>query len=177
LNNVRHIFLTGFMASGKTTLGKKLARLMNRAFIDLDEHVERSQNKSIAAIFESGGEALFREMESAYLQKVIANNRKLVVSLGGGTICNDQNLRLVKQSGLLVYIQLTPSVLASRLAAAKTERPLLKDSTNAALLATISAKLDERKKYYEEAHITVNGLNLTPQNLSEAIAAHQENTD
>jgi shikimate kinase len=164
------------MASGKTTIGKKLARLMHRAFIDLDEYVERHQNKTVASIFESGGEEMFRKIESECLQKVILKNERSVVSLGGGTICNQHNLALVKQSGLLVYIQLPPSVLASRLADSKTERPLLKDSINSTLLATISTKLDERKKYYEQAHITVNGLNLTPQNLFEAIAAHQENT-
>lgn len=153
------------MGSGKTTIGRKLASLLNYRFIDLDTHVERTENRAIASIFEDGGESAFRKAETSALSEVAGMREPKVVALGGGTICSPENLSLVKRHGLLVYLELPAAALASRLSGRTGSRPLLKDLAGAELVAAIEEKLNQRKGFYHEADIIVNGLNLTPQLL------------
>jgi shikimate kinase len=164
-----HIFLTGFMGSGKTTLGKKLASLMNLPFIDLDRYIETKEKDTIANLFENKGETVFREIESACLDEILQQKQSTVISLGGGTICFHSNLEKVKNKGTLVYIDLPPKVLVERIKNGKTKRPLLKNVAEQDMFDFVEQKLEERKNYYNKAHIIVNGLNLTPQHLHQII--------
>lgn len=157
------------MGSGKTTQGKKLASLLKFNFIDLDQYITEKENKSIEYIFESEGESAFREKETSYLKDIFRIPEPSVISLGGGTICFNDNLNLIKENGLLIYIELPVNVLTDRLTRAKRKRPLLKGVSRETIPQKIKELLDLRLVYYKQAHLTVNGLNLTPKLLHEKI--------
>lgn len=159
------------MGSGKTTIGKKLASAMNVQFIDLDHYIEEKEKMSVAEIFEKKGESIFRETETHYLEELLERSEPLVVGLGGGTVCFNSNLEKIKKKGTLVYIQLPPKALAERISQSKTERPLVKGLNKEKLLLFVEQKLNERKNFYESAHIIVNGLNLNPQALYQSIVS------
>ncbi len=169
-----NIFLTGFMGSGKSTLGKKLALVFRKEFVDLDRFIEKESGQSISEIFNTLGEDEFRKLEKRCLHKVLETHTKSVISLGGGSICFFDNLETVKQNGLLIYLQLPPKVLAERLKKSKTVRPLVQNLKSEDLLQSIEDKLAARLKFYEQAHLIVNGLNLTAQLLQHNIIEFQK---
>ncbi len=164
------------MGSGKSTAGKALAPLLKTRCIDLDDYLEKKEGRSIPEIFESEGEEKFRELEKKYLLELLKLKEPHVISLGGGTVCFYDNLEKIKSHGLLIYIDLPIEVLATRIQESTLTRPLLKELSTEELIQNISEILSERKKYYEQAHMTVNGLILTPQLLKQKISAYSENT-
>ena len=173
----QHVFLTGFMGSGKTTAGKTLATLLKTRFIDLDEYLEKRENRTIPEIFEEEGESKFREIETNCLAEILKLKDPHVISLGGGTVCFNDNLETIKKNGQLVYIELPVDVLASRIKESKFTRPLLKNLSTEELVKNIEEILSARKKFYEQAHIIVNGLNLTPQLIQQKLRGSvKENT-
>lgn len=156
-----NIFLVGFMGSGKSTLGKKMAQHLNFNFIDVDKELESTQQKTISKIFETEGENSFRTLEKKWLLEYSGTNA--VIATGGGMPCFNDTLVELKKNGILVYISLPPEVLADRLLQSKTKRPLLEkyNSNRAALLQYIDATLHARLPYYEQSDYTLSGLNLT----------------
>jgi shikimate kinase len=167
----KHIFLTGFMGSGKTTAGSKLAALLKTRFIDLDAYLEKRENRTIPQIFETEGESVFRDLEAKYLLEILRLKEPHIISLGGGTVCFNENLKHIKANGVLIYIELPVTVLADRISQSKTTRPLLKELSRSELIKNIEEIMAERKNHYEQAHILVNGLNLSPQHLVQKILA------
>jgi shikimate kinase len=166
------------MGSGKTTAGKKLAPIFKTRFIDLDDYIEKRENRTIPAIFEEEGEAGFRSIETIRLNEVIRIKEPHVISLGGGTVCFNSNLENIKKNGLLIYLELPIPALADRITESKSTRPLLKNLSRNELLINIGEILNERKKFYEQAHIIINGLNLTPQLIYQKIlGSAKENID
>ena len=157
------------MGSGKTTLGKKAASLLELNFIDLDDYIQTKEQKSVNAIFDEQGESGFRKIEAKCLEEVLKITETTLISLGGGTICFENNLTLIKKSGLLIYLELSPQEIATRLIEEKHQRPLLKNVSESDLMKIIEDKLEHRKKFYHQAHITVNALNLTPLHLYKSI--------
>jgi shikimate kinase len=122
----RHlIFLTGFMASGKSTIGPILANTLGYGFADVDKLIELRVGKSVKDIFREEGEKFFREIERQIIQEVSALDYH-VVSLGGGTVVDGNNFRTVKGAGTLVYLYSSPEQLLKRLQH-KTDRPVLSD--------------------------------------------------
>lgn len=173
----QHVFLTGFMGSGKTTAGKALAVILKTRFIDLDEYLEKKENRTIPEIFEEEGEATFRDIETKCLNDILKLKDPHIISLGGGTVCFNTNLELIKKNGILLYIELPVNVLADRIKESKTTRPLLKDLSTEELIKNIEEILSARKQFYEQAHIIVNGLNLTPQLIQQKLLGYvKENT-
>jgi len=170
----QHVFLTGFMGSGKTTAGKTLAPLLKTRFIDLDEYIEKKSKRSIPEIFEEEGEAKFREIETACLNELLKFKDPHVFSLGGGTVCFNANLEAIKKNGALIYIELPVPALVTRISESKDTRPLLKNLSPEDLSTHISEILSEREKFYKQAHITVNGLNLTPQLIQQKLIGFQQ---
>ena len=162
-----YIFITGFMGSGKTTFGKKLAALLKYDHLDLDQWIEENENITIEAVFKNEGEQFFRELETKYLKKIIKIKKSAVVSLGGGAVCFNDNLNLVKKNGLLIYIKLSPLVLTTRIIKSKIKRPLLKNLNRKELLTEIKKLLLKRKIFYEQAHLIINDLNLNPKNVAQ----------
>lgn len=157
--NYQRIYIIGFMGSGKTTAGKKLASLLGWSFVDLDKEIEEYSGKTIPEIFSQNGEDHFRKVESSVL-KNLENETNIVVSTGGGTPCNGDNMNYMLKTGLTIYLKLTPGQLKSRLVEAKADRPLIKDLNNNELLRFIEDKLSNREKWYNLAEITFNGIDL-----------------
>ena len=153
------IFLTGFMGSGKSTVGPILANTLGFEFIDLDAVLERQEKMKITDIFKNFGEARFREMERVAVHELGAG-RRLVAALGGGTVVHQPTLDEIVRSGVLVYLQSTPPFIYQRLRS-KTNRPMLLQSDgstmdNEQLLRHIETLLAKRAPFYEQAHITVS---------------------
>lgn len=130
----RRIFLTGFMGSGKTTVGRLLAHRLRQPFVDLDRRVETIAGLRVAEIFERGGEAGFRRLERQALEETVAAPAA-VVATGGGVLSESANRRLIRDSGLCVWLDAPFATLAARVAAdGPAERPLFLDAAEAEAL-------------------------------------------
>lgn len=154
------IFIIGFMGSGKSTVGKKLARFLNFRFIDLDREIELEAGCSIPKIFGESGEEYFRKMEQETLCKVISLQENIVVSTGGGTPCYFDNIKLINNSGISIYLKMEVSALCHRVQNSTVNRPLLKDLDEEAQKTKVEELLTERSVFYEQAGIMVNGLDI-----------------
>lgn len=158
------------MGSGKSTHGRNLAKALKTEWIDLDGYVEKRLNKTVPEIFEQFGETFFRDQETIALKEILETKREpCVISLGGGAVCFNDNMTLIKANGLVIYLQTNESALRQRLMGSKNQRPLLKGMNEEEVLNFIKAKVKEREKFYEQSHIKVNGLNLNTAKLIEAI--------
>ena len=120
------IFLIGFMGSGKSTTGKRLARRMGYTFVDTDSLIAERLGMSVNKIFDRLGENAFREAETRLLNELIFKDN-LVVSTGGGLPCYGGNMDLMNFNGQSVYLKVSSSVLYERLSLRKDKRPLIKD--------------------------------------------------
>jgi shikimate kinase len=159
MHKASKIFLLGFMGSGKSTAGKKLASHLKWSFIDLDEKIEKMAGMKIPDIFSRKGESFFRKLESEAL-KGMSSETNTVISTGGGTPCFGDNMDFMLSTGLTIYLKMTPARLKKRLAKSTEERPLLKDIDNTELQEYITGKLTEREKWYSRAEIIVDGFNI-----------------
>lgn len=153
------------MGSGKSQLGKKLAALLGIGFTDLDHLISLEEKRTVPEIFRQEGEGEFRRLERVYLERIIGESKISVVALGGGTVCFNDNLALVKEAGILIYIELNAAALFDRLKNSGQQRPLLFGLSGEALLKKITDLLQERKTFYEQAHVTIKGVNLSAQAL------------
>ena len=119
----KNLVLCGFMGSGKTTIGRKLARLTGLEFIDADIYLEAKEGKKISEIFAEKGEAYFRDRETAYI-KELAQKDGIVLALGGGSVLRPENVSAVKETGLLILLD-TPFYRIMKNLSYSTNRPLL----------------------------------------------------
>lgn len=157
--NKKIIYLTGFMASGKSTIGPILANTLGWNFYDLDKLIEDAAGKSIRKIFEENGEDYFREFETEILKK----NSELInyiIALGGGTIANQINFEIIKLTGYLIYLESSPEETYKRLRF-KRDRPALlfdgdDEPTKAEFLEKINFLLKKRISYYNQADLKIN---------------------
>ena len=152
------IFLIGFMGSGKTTFGKKLANKLKMGFIDIDEDVvKQSGVTSIKELIETRGMDFFRQAESDVLKSLTST--AAVVSTGGGTPCYFDNMKWMKSKGVVVFLKLDEGIIFSRLSTTSLEeRPLLKGLDDEGLKAFIHNTLVQRLPYYEQADITFDPI-------------------
>lgn len=146
------IFLIGFMGSGKSFVGEQLAKRIGLDFIDLDHWIEEQQGQSIARIFETKGEAAFRELERAALYEM-ADKDNILTACGGGTPCFFDNIKWMNQHGVSIYLETPVEILLQRLQPQQAKRPLLKNFDEAALRHFITEKLAERAPFYLQAQI------------------------
>ena len=154
-----NVILTGFMGTGKTSLGKLLAIRLGRPFVDIDKKIEEETRLSIPKIFERYGEEHFRELERAAV-KELSERRGLVIATGGGTIKDEENLRLLKSSGVMICLTTEPEEIFNR-TARRGERPVLDGGGNERL-ETIKKLLAERKKFYDRADYQVDTTEWSP---------------
>lgn len=152
------IYLAGFMGSGKSTLGPILANTIGFNFVDIDKFIERKADKKIVDIFAVQGEQVFRTLERGTLQEVSAMEQ-CVISLGGGTIANEENFQLIRESGIIVYLQLSPEEIFHRVHH-KADRPMLKDGKGERLpedemQRRIQELLRRREEFYSRADIII----------------------
>ncbi|HZJ74279.1 MAG TPA: shikimate kinase [Perlabentimonas sp.] len=167
------VFLIGFMASGKTTLGEKLAKELGFKFIDLDQYIERREGKTIKELFEIRGEEHFRKIESEALREVSALDKDHVIASGGGTSCFYNSVDFMNKVGITIYLRAEVPELVARLIKAKDYRPLLWGKSKDELSSYIIRVLDERKKYYERAKIAISINDTNVKMLANTIRATQ----
>ena len=153
------VFLIGYMASGKSTAAKKLAKKLGLAAIDLDKEIENTAEKTIPEIFKAEGEKAFRKRERAELRKWIAKD-DFVMACGGGTPCFFESMDEMNGSGTTIYLQMTPKAVVDRVMASKEERPILKGLSEEKMLKKVDFQIGKREPFYTRAKITVNGVNL-----------------
>ena len=143
-------FLIGYMGSGKTTVGKQLARKLNLQFIDMDLFIENRYHKSISVIFEEKGEDGFREIERKALHEII-DFENVVISTGGGLPCFFDNMEVMNQVGTTIYLKVSVEELTERLRTGKQQRPLIKDKTQEEVKDYITENLAKREEFYNRA--------------------------
>lgn len=164
------IFLIGFMGSGKTTIGKKLAAKLGCGFIDLDAAIEYTEGMFIRDIIGAKGEHYFRELESRVLKQLEHTDK--VIATGGGTPCFFDNIEWMRSNGRVVYVELDEAALFSRLKTTNLEhRPLLKGLDDDGLKVFIHNKLAERKAYYELADVRFNPIRQSIEDLITILAS------
>ena len=152
------IYLTGFMGSGKSTIGPILANTLGYDFADVDRVVEKSEGLAVKEIFREKGEAYFREKEFQALL-TLSVRPHLVISLGGGTLVQPAAFELIRSTGILVYLKMSPDEVMRRLQH-RTDRPLLLDAEGGKLpedelRARIEILYQERSPLYEAADVVV----------------------
>jgi shikimate kinase len=156
----KRIFLVGYMCAGKTTIGMALALKLGYRFIDLDQYIEQQQGKSVSAIFAQNGEAYFRKLESQALTDMFLLDN-VVVATGGGTPCQGNNMALMNQNGITVFLNPSIDQLVERLEIGKSTRPLLKDKTPTQMRHFVTQMLEQRIPYYTQAQYTCSGHLVT----------------
>ncbi|MCA1757011.1 MAG: shikimate kinase [Bacteroidales bacterium] len=167
------VYLVGFMGSGKSSAGKRIAALLGYDFTDLDALLENDAGISVTEIFSKYGEKWFRKKEREVLHRT-ANMTDYVIACGGGTPCYFDNMEFMKEAGITCYLEMEASQLASRLRSSGTKRPLIKDIPEAGLTPWIEKKLSERMKFYELADITVNGFSIDYSELAEKLLKYRK---
>ncbi len=156
--NAKIIYLNGFMASGKSTIGPILANTLGWDFYDLDKVIEQELGKSIVKIFQEEGEEYFREKET-YILQLLSGKQNVIISLGGGTSSNNNNLELMKKNGKIIYLKASTESLYQRLRF-KKDRPMLNqdtyDENGKNLKQKISELLEKRTPFYEQADLVID---------------------
>ena len=159
-----NILLIGFMGSGKSTIGRKLAKLLEYSFVDTDTVIEEDQGCSVSEIFKYGGEECFRKMETRLLQK-LKNVENSVIATGGGIVLREQNQRLLQEIGKRVYLNVPQEELQQRLTKDRN-RPLLKKKD---LETVVQKMMKERVLLYEQAEYIVDAGQRSPQKIASEI--------
>ena len=169
------VVLMGYMGSGKSTIGKKLATVLNYNFLDLDDYLINKEEASISEIFKTKGEIYFRKKETEYLKKLISSSENLVLALGGGTPCYGENIDVLTShlKVALFYLKLSIPLLAERLFKEREKRPLINHlNSEDELLEFIGKHLFERVHYYNQAKYTISTDNKPQQAVVECILTH-----
>jgi shikimate kinase len=163
------VYLIGYMGVGKTTNGRKIASRLGLNFIDLDAYVANQEGESVADIIRSRGEEEFRNLERKYLNS-LSQKTNVVVATGGGTPCFFDNLEIMNASGITVYLRLAPEIIKERVKKRLETRPLLQGQTDEELVQFIRQHLDQRIRFYEQAHITVDMDRWNARKLNDLIS-------
>ena len=158
------ITLTGFMGSGKTTVGRILADALGCPFLDLDDLIVKKAGQSIPDIFAQDGEPAFRQLEARLLRQTVEKygESTAVLSLGGGAVTTPASATLLHEKTVCIYLRATLDTLLSRLAGESAGRPLAD--------ASLAERLAAREPLYEKtAHVVIDTDGLTPEEVSDEI--------
>lgn len=166
------IVLTGFMATGKSVVGRKLARLLDRPFVDTDVLIERAAGRSIPEIFATDGESHFRSLERTAVEQATAV-ADAVVATGGGTLVDPENRRRLASGGTIICLTADPEVILQRVGD-PSRRPVLAGSgptSSTERLQRIRRLLGERAEAYGAAHHAVDTTGLSIEEVVERVRA------
>lgn len=153
------LYIVGYMASGKTTFGRALARKLGWNFVDLDAEVEKLASKSAAALIREGGEEEFRRLEREALKKTPLL-KKAVIACGGGTPCFHDNMEFMTLHGLTLWLIASPHRIVERILEAGDTRPLARGKSEAELLDFVTEHLRGRQHHYNKAQWRFSGEHL-----------------
>jgi shikimate kinase len=162
---IANIILVGFMGTGKTSVGMRLAEMLDMRFIDTDDLIEENSKMSITRIFSEMGEEHFRDLESEAVEEVSRFSR-CVVATGGGVVIREQNVRNLKSSGLLFCLDATPEVIFQR-TSQYAHRPLLEVEDP---ISRIRNMLQFRAPFYAKADYRIDTSKLTVNQVADSIA-------
>jgi shikimate kinase len=157
------IYLTGFMGSGKTTVGKELGDCLGLPVIDTDHYIEEKSGRSISSMFEKEGEAYFREQEHKALME--ASGDDVIVTTGGGIVTGEANRQWMKETGFIIYLHCDLDEIQARLQEDDT-RPLFKGKP----LQSIQQLYDKRQPLYKDCHLIVNTSGKEVSKIADEIA-------
>ena len=146
------VYLTGYMYSGKTTVGHKLATRLGYQWTDLDQMIETTFHTTIPIFFKRYGEEAFRKIEQKLLHST-ADLDNIVISTGGGTPCHFDNIEWINLHGTSIYFDVTVETLLRRAAQSKKPRPILAGMTDEERSLYVREQLSERLPYYQKAQI------------------------
>ena len=163
----RNIFLIGMMGSGKSQTGPVLAKMINYAFVDTDDVIEKASKQSISSIFEKDGEKVFRDVEKQVL-KEISQHHSLVIATGGGLVTLPQNWGILHQ-GIVIWLDLDLKRSIKRLESDKKERPLLIGDD---LAKSFSQIYESRKPIYLESDLRIEVEDQSPHEVASMISKH-----
>lgn len=166
------IVLIGYMASGKTSIGKKLAEKLNYNFLDLDDFIEEKENMSVTDVFKEKGEIYFRKQESYYLNRLLISENNTILSVGGGTPCYSGNIDVILniKNVKSIYLKASLVKLVDKLMRKKAKRPLIAHIETAEEMTEFIGKhLFERVQFYNQAEIHVSIDNKTKDDVVEDI--------
>ena len=153
---MNNIILVGFMGTGKSVVGKKLAAKFNRDFVELDDMIELREKRPIKDIFEKKGEPYFRLVEKEVVKEA-SSRKNIVISAGGGAIVDEENFKNLKNSGTIICLKASPETILKRTVGLKT-RPLLNVPDPK---KKIEELFKERKSYYNKADFSIETDNLS----------------
>ncbi len=159
------IFVVGYMLAGKSSFGRRLAKRLKYRFVDTDKLIEWTYKLSVDDIFEKYGEEVFRLLEKRILNQTLSMDN-VVIATGGGLPCHDDNMNIIRQNGISIYLKASPKAIISRNNDSHKPRPLLKNLKAEELEEFITNHLDSREKFYSQADFSFNALDL---NLEEIV--------
>lgn len=160
------------MTSGKSTIGKVLAKKLNYTFVDLDAYIEEKEEMTITGIFKTKGEIYFRKLESVYLQDIIRDYENTVLALGGGTPCYSNNMEIIltAKNTFSIYINVPLGELVNRIDKEKQQRPLVSHlKSKSEILEFVGKHLFERSNYYNQADVVIDANNKSTDKIIENI--------
>ncbi len=161
---MKNIYLVGFMGTGKTAVGKILAQRLDKEFVEMDEVIEERQGRPIVEIFKDPGEPYFRKLETQLLSE-LSKRADLVISCGGGLICNEDNLKTLKETGTVFNLKSSAQMIYER-TKKYAHRPLLNVEDP---VKQIEELIQKREPYYCQAHYTIESEEQSPQEVTSAI--------
>lgn len=166
-----NIYLVGYMYSGKTTVGRQLARRLNYRFIDLDQAFESHYRTTVPLFFQRYGEAAFRQLEQKELH-LTAELDHTIVSTGGGTPCHADNMDWINAHGTSIFLETTPEELVTRALKSRKQRPVLSGMSPAELDTFITTQLEQRLPYYRKAQLSFPAGDPDIELLADLLASH-----
>ncbi|UCS93583.1 shikimate kinase [Echinicola marina] len=170
------IVLIGMPGSGKSTLGKLLAKQLNFDFYDLDEEIVRAEGMEIPKIFLSKGEGYFRKLETKVLAALLEKESSFLLSTGGGAPCYNENMELINQRGISVYLEVSVSELLKRLTKNEADkRPMFQGLDTAEISQKLYDLLTEREEFYQKAKIKLSGDDITTEFLISELMTYFRN--
>jgi shikimate kinase len=170
---VPNLFLTGFMATGKTVVGREIAEIVGWRFVDTDREVEEEAGLTVAGIFERFGEPVFREREARVLERICAGDRS-VVATGGGIVLAPANRARMRAAGRVVCLVAAPEVIVARIGSGG-DRPLLAAAADP--LERVRGLLAERAPAYADADLRLETSSLAPRQAAERIVDWMRTAD
>ncbi|MBP3432122.1 MAG: shikimate kinase [Alistipes sp.] len=161
------LYLVGYAGSGKSSLGKRLARRLRLRFVDTDKFVELSEGASVADIFHFGGEEYFRRTERNAVESLYSEGENMVVATGGGLPTWSDNMEWLNDHGFTIYLRRSAEQILSRMSAyGREKRPMFRGKSDEELLAFMQAQMAERERFYAKANISID---CTPISDDEAV--------